>query len=216
MPRAERVWIRRSVLLLACAWPLCLHAAIVFAGPPWPARVTAAAIALGALIWAIADGRPAATLLAAGIAALLIATAAFSPQLLLFAPPAIINALLAIFFGASLLPGREPVIAAFARLEHGEALPPDLVHHARTVTWLWTLLLAAMAAIAAALAALVLAAQAPLELWSLFVNVVSYALVAALFVGEYLYRRVRFRHYRHASLAALLRNVRSASLFARR
>ena len=66
MPRAERVWIRRSVLLLACAWPLSLHAAILLAAPQWPARVTAAALALGALIWTIADGRPAAALLAAG------------------------------------------------------------------------------------------------------------------------------------------------------
>jgi len=211
MPRAERVWIRRSVLLLACAWPLSLHAAILFAAPQWPARVTAAALALGALIWTIADGRPAAALLAAGFFGLLAATVLYAPQLLLFAPPVVINTALAILFGASLRAGHEPVIAAFARIEHGEALPPDLARHARTITWLWTLLLAAMA-----VAAVALAAWAPLELWSLFANVVSYALVAALFVGEYLYRRVRFRHYRHASLTALLRNVRSASLFARR
>ena len=135
----------------------------------------------------------------------------YAPQLLLFAPPVVINTALAILFGASLRAGHEPVIAAFARIEHGGVLPPDLARHARTITWLWTLLLAAMA-----VAAVALAAWAPLELWSLFANVVSYALVAALFVGEYLYRRVRFRHYRHASLTALLRNVRSASLFARR
>jgi len=211
MPRAERVWIRRSVLLLACAWPLSLHAAIVLAGPPWPARVTAAAMALAALLWAIADGRLATAVLAAVIAALLGATAAWAPQLLLFAPPVLINAALAVFFGASLRRGHEPVIAAFARHERGEALPADLARHARTVTWLWTLLLTAMA-----FAALVLAAWAPLDAWSLFANVISYALVAALFVGEYVYRRMRFRHYRHASLTALLRNVRSANLFARR
>lgn len=211
MPRAERVWIRRSVLLLACAWPLSLHAAIVFAGPQWPARVTAAAMGLAALLWAVADGQLATAALAAGITALLGATAIWAPQLLLFAPPVLINAALAVFFGASLRRGREPVIAAFARLEHGEALPADLARHARTVTWLWALLLAAMA-----VAAFVLAAWAPLDAWSLFANIISYALVATLFAGEYLYRRMRFRHYRHASFTALLRNVRSANLFARR
>ena len=108
--------------------------------------------------------------------------------------------------------GREPVISLFARLEQGGAPPEDLARHARTVTWLWTLLLTAIAALAIALAALVLAAQATLETWSLFANVVSYALIGALFVGEYLYRRARFRHYRHASLPALLRNVRGATL----
>lgn len=211
MPRAERVWIRRSVLLLACAWPLSLHAAIVFAGPQWPARVTAAAIALGVLIWAIADGRPAAALLAAGLAALLAATMLYAPQLLLFAPPVILNAAFAAFFGASLRPGHEPVIGIYARHEQGGILPADLAQHARVVTLLWTILLAVMAALA-----LALALWAPLETWSLFSNVVFYAMVAALFIGEYLYRRVRFRHYRHASLTALLRNVRSANLFARR
>ncbi|MEK6244726.1 MAG: hypothetical protein AABM33_09515 [Pseudomonadota bacterium] len=211
MPRAQRVWIRRSVLLLACAWPLSLHYAIVFAAPEWSARVSATAMALGALIWAIADGRLAAAMLAAGIAVLLGATVLYAPQILLFAPPVIINAALAVFFGASLRTGREPVISVFARLEQGGVLPPDLARHARSVTWIWTLLLAAIAILVMALGI-----WAPLETWSLFANVVSYALIAALFIGEYLYRRVRFRHYRHASLAALLRNVRSANLFARR
>lgn len=208
------MWIRRSVLLLACAWPLSLHYAILFAAPEWPARVTAAAIALGALIWAIADGRLTAEILAAGIAVLLGATVLYAPQILLFAPPVIINAALAVFFGASLRPGREPVIGVIARLEQGGNLPLDLARHARSVTWIWTLLLAAIATLAVAFAI-----WAPLETWSLFANVVSYALIAALFTGEYLYRRLRFRHYRHASLAALLRNVRSVNLvklFARR
>lgn len=211
MSRAQRVWIRRSVLLLACAWPLSLHYAIVFAAPEWSARVTATAIALGAVIWATADGRAAAAILAAAIAALLGATLLYVPRVLLFAPPVMINAALAVFFGASLRIGREPVISVFARLEQGGVLPPDLARHARSVTWIWALLLAAIATLDMALAI-----WASLETWSLFTNIVDYALIAALFIGEYFYRRVRFRHYRHASLAALLRNVQSANRFARR
>ncbi len=210
MPSGDMVWLRRSVLLLALAWPISLHSAILFASPDWPARVTAAAIALGALIWACAARRLGATVLTVGIVALLGVTLFLSPKLLLFAPPVLINAVLAAFFGASLRPGREPVISAFARIEQGK-LQPDLARHARVITWCWTLLLAAIA-----ISALALAAWAPMETWSLFANVVSYALIAALFAGEYLYRRVRFRHYRHASLAALLRNVQRANLFARR
>ena len=210
MPRAESVWLRRSVMLLAIAWPLSLHTAILFAAPQWPARVTAAAIALAALIWAIVVARPGTVLLFVVIVALLGATLVLSPQLLLFAPTVLINAALAALFGASLRPGREPVISVFARLEQGE-LQPDLARHARLVTWCWTLLLATIAIIA-----LALAAWASMETWSLFANVVSYALIAALVTGEYLYRRVRYRHYRHASLAALLRNVRRDNPFARR
>jgi len=211
MPRAQRAWVRRSVLLLACAWPLSLHAAILFATPEWPARVNAATMGLAAVIWAIASARLVAGVLAVAIVALLAAVVLLAPQVLLFAPPIVINAALAAFFGASLRAGREPVICLFARIEQGDTLPPDLARHARAITWLWALLLAAMAA-----TALALAAFAPLETWSLFTNVVSYALIAVLFIGEYLYRRVRFRHYRHASLAGLLRNVRSVNLFARR
>lgn len=211
MPRTQRVWVRRSVLLLACAWPLSLHLAILFAAPPWPARVTAAALALGALIWAVAEPRPAVLLAAAALIALIAAAVLLAPPLLLFAPPVAINAALAVFFGASLRAGREPIINIFARHEQGGTLPPDLERHARLVTWLWTLLLAAMAA-----AALGLALFAPLERWSLFANVGVYVLLAALFIGEYCYRRLRFRHYRHATLAGLLRNVRGVNLFARR
>jgi uncharacterized membrane protein len=204
------VWLRRSVLLLVCAWPLSLHTAILFASPEWPARVNAAALALAALIWAAAAGRAVAAALAVALVALAGAVLVLSPQTLLFAPPVAINALLAAVFGASLRAGREPVIAVFARLEQG-SLQPDLARHARLVTWCWTILLAAIA-----VTALALAAWAPMETWSLFTNVVGYALIGALFTGEYLYRRLRYRHYRHASLAALVRNVRRANLFARR
>jgi hypothetical protein len=39
--------------------------------------------------------------------------------------------------------------------------------------------------------------------------------VAALFLGEFVYRRLRFRNYRHHSPLQLLRNVRGTNLFER-
>lgn len=210
MPSGDRVWLRRSILLLACAWPLSLHYAILFAAPEWPARINAAAAAIGVLIWAIAAGGLGAGVLAAALLAFLGGILVFSPRLLLFAPSVMINAAIAAVFAASLRPGYMPVISIFARLEHDE-LPPDLARHARLVTWFWALLLAAISIVS-----LVLAAWAPTEIWSLFANVVSYALIATLFTGEYLYRRLRFRHHSHASLLAVIRNVRRANLFARR
>ena len=210
MPSGDRVWLRRSILLLACAWPLSLHYAILFAAPEWPARINAAAAAIGVLIWAIAASGLGAGMLAAALLAFLGGILVFSPRLLLFAPSVMINAAIAAVFAASLRPGYMPVISIFARLEHDE-LPPDLARHARLVTWFWALLLAAISIVS-----LVLAAWAPIEIWSLFANVVGYALIATLFTGEYLYRRLRFRHHSHASLLAVIRNVRRANLFARR
>jgi uncharacterized membrane protein len=210
MPLGERVWLRRSVLLLVCAWPLALHSAIQFASPHWSIAVNTTAIAMCLAIWAIAASKRSARIAALALTALLAVIFAVAPQILLLAPPVLINGALAAVFAASLRPGREPVIAVFARLEQGK-LQPDLAQHARFITWLWTLLLAGIATTSLALAIL-----ASTQAWSMFTNVVSYVLIAILFVGEYLYRKVRFRHYRHATLPEMMRNVRRANLFARR
>lgn len=126
----------------------------------------------------------------------------YAPQLLLYAPPAVINVAFGLYFGTTLAPGREPRIATFARRVIGGDLPADRARYARGVTWIWTVFFFASAA-----AGLALAALAPLQVWSAFVNVVSYLLVAALFVGEYAYRRRRFPQHRHASLWAVIRAV---------
>jgi uncharacterized membrane protein len=126
----------------------------------------------------------------------------FAPLLLLFAPPAVLSIAFGIFFATTLRAGREPRIATFARLERGEALPPDLAVYTRRLTWIWTIFLFASAAIG-----LALAATAPIGTWSAFVNVGSYVAMGGLFVGEYLYRRVRYRQHRHGSLLGLIRIV---------
>ncbi len=203
--------MRGAVLALAVAWPLSLHLAVLLASPEWPARVNAAALALAALLAALANGRLRALAGLAASVAGLAAALLYAPQLLLFAPPVVINAAVAWFFGSSLRKGREPMISVFARREHGGALPPELERHALVVTWLWTLLPAF-----SSLASLALALWAPLEAWSFFTNVLVYLLLAALFVGEYLYRRLRYRQYGQASLVDFLRHLRSAGLSARR
>ena len=92
-------------------------------------------------------------------------------------------------------------------LEQG-TLSDELAAYTRTLTWLWTLLFAG-----AALASLLLALSGNRDAWSLFTNLVNYLLVAALFLGEFVYRRLRFRNYRHQSPFQLLRNVRRTNLF---
>jgi len=47
------------------------------------------------------------------------------------------------------------------------------------------------------------------------IRLVAGWLVGALFLGEFAYRRVRFRNYRHHSPLQLLRNVRRTKLFER-
>ena len=116
--------------------------------------------------------------------------------------PLAVNLALCGLFGRTLAAGREPMIARFARLERGEALPADLARYTRRLTVAWTVFFAMMAA-----TSLALAAWGPLAVWSLFTNVINYALVALFFVGEYAVRRVRFRHYRHLSPIEVVRRL---------
>ncbi len=114
-------------------------------------------------------------------------------------PPVLIDLALCWVFGRSLRHGAEPLITSFARHAHGGVLPPDRTAYTRRVTLLWTLLFGAMAAAAAWLAAF-----GPLRAWKLFVTVGSPALVAALFLGEFAWRRMRFRYHPPQRLADML------------
>lgn len=128
---------------------------------------------------------------------------------LLYIPPVAINLALCWLFGRTLVRGRTPLIARFAMMEQG-TLSAELAAYARMLTWLWTLLFAAAAA-----TAVLLALSGDRDAWSIFTNLVNYLLVAALFLGEFVYRKLRYRGYRHQSPLQLLRNVRRTSLFER-
>lgn len=128
---------------------------------------------------------------------------------LLYLPPVVINLALCWLFGRTLMRHRVPLIARFAMIEQG-TLSAELEVYTRRLTWIWTLLFAG-----AALASLLLALSGNRDAWSVFTNFVNYALVAALFLGEVLYRRLRFRNYRHQSPLQLLRNVRATGFFER-
>jgi uncharacterized membrane protein len=128
---------------------------------------------------------------------------------LLFLPPILINLALAWVFGRTLASGRLPLISRFALMEQ-ETLSAEVAAYTRTLTWLWTLLFVAAAGVSAALAL-----SGNRDAWSLFTNLINYLLVGALFLGEFVYRRLRFRDQQHHSPLQLLRNVKRAKLFGR-
>jgi uncharacterized membrane protein len=193
---------RRLGVALFLAYPVTAH----FARP-------AIAIALLTTLLAYIV----ASLLLPGAARWLVVVAAASTfflglpdaQWLLYLPPIAINVVLCWLFGRTLVRGRTPLIARFALMEQG-TLTEELAVYTRRLTWIWTLLFAGAAA-----ASLLLGVSGSRDAWSLFTNLVNYLLVAALFVGEFVYRRLRFRNYRHQSPLQLLRNVRRTSLFGR-
>lgn len=136
---------------------------------------------------------------------------------LLEALPIVIHALLAVWFGHTLAT-TEPLVQRFIiAIEGAERLQqPGVVAYARQVTWFWTLLLAAQAVL---MTVLLLCADrsglllrfglaAPVhvpERWAAaWLHLGSYALLAAAFLLEYLYRRRRLRHLTHPGLHDML------------
>ena len=117
------------------------------------------------------------------------------------AAPIAVNLALAAWFASTLRAGHEPMITRFARAERG-ALEADLAAYTRVLTWVWVALFVAVAGIDA-----VLAFAGTRAAWLAFTGAGGYLMVAALFLGEWVYRRWRFRHYRHASPLALVRQV---------
>jgi uncharacterized membrane protein len=130
---------------------------------------------------------------------------------LLDLPPILIPLALAWVFGRTLAKGRTPLVSRFAELEQGGVLTEELARYTRRLTWVWTAFLLALAAISAWLAA-----SGDRVAWSWFTNFAGYALLGALFLGEFAYRRVRYRNYRHDSPIKLAGRIRLAELFRHR
>lgn len=137
--------------------------------------------------------------------------------LLLECVPIAINVLLALLFGRSLRAGSTPLIARFIEVVEGrERLQmPGLARYARQLTWFWTLLTAAQALV---LAVLLLCAEpggllgqlglvspwpVPAGLAQAYAHGGGYALIAAAFVLENVFRRWHLRHLTHPRLHEL-------------
>ena len=103
------------------------------------------------------------------------------------------------WFGRTLRAGSEPLIARVARRVHGP-LAPGIESYIRQVTIAWCAFFAAQIAVS-----LGLFLFAPLEAWSMFVNVLNAPLVALMFAGEYLVRIVRHPDHPRASITTILR-----------
>lgn len=98
--------------------------------------------------------------------------------------PVAINGLLFALFATSLRSDHTPMITRLASLIRGGNMPAPVVIYTRRVTVVWTLFFLVLG-----VTGLLLAIFASLETWSIFANLYSYLLIAALFVLEFLFRR---------------------------
>lgn len=98
------------------------------------------------------------------------------------------------YFGRTLARAREPIITRFARRVHG-ALQPEMEIFTRRLTIAWCVFFAAQL-----ITSVLLFALAPLEAWSLFVNLLNLPLLVLMFAGQLIYRNVRHPDCPRASI----------------
>ncbi len=98
------------------------------------------------------------------------------------------------YFARTLVRGREPLISRFARSMHG-VLDPETSLFTRNATLAWCVFFAAQL-----IASALLFAFAPLGAWSLFINVLNLPLVALMFVGQFVYRKIGYPGCQGASV----------------
>lgn len=153
--------------------------------------VSLTSLVAGLLYPRLRQGRPGAWLALAGIAAALaLLSVSAGGRYILYLPSVVLPSLALFGFVRSLLPGHTAIVSEIAEAAHGP-LPPVLVAYTRTITWLWTLVIAAVLALD-----LYLIFAGRREAWSEFANCYIYPALAAVFLLEYLYRRWRFRNMR--------------------
>jgi uncharacterized membrane protein len=192
---------------LALGYPMLAHLAVMLADRrlQWLALVWLLGISLGA---ALLQGRAWAwvTWLVCGALIWWLVVEGHGLYAL-YVPPAAIPAALFLLFAGSLRAGSTPLVTRIATTMHDGALPEDLVKYTRQVTVLWAGVCATLF-----LSAVLLAMFATPVLWSLLTNVVHYLVLGLVFVLEYGWRRLRFRHHEHLGLFQFLRRMAQVRL----
>lgn len=105
------------------------------------------------------------------------------------------NLFLCALFASSLVRPREALVTRLARLTRGGTLPERAVPYTRAVTLAWAIFFATVATVSA-----LLFVWAPIAVWSLFANLLTWPLVVAMFAIEYAIRLRRLSDLEHVSI----------------
>jgi uncharacterized membrane protein len=187
---------------LALGYPLLAHLAVIL-HEQWLQWLALVWLLMVSLSGALLHRRPWAWIVfILGSAALYALVTMNQGLYALYVPPAVIPAALFILFARSLREGETPLVTNVATAIRGEPLPPDLLVYTRHVTQLWCVVCLALF-----ISAVTLAVWASPPLWSLMTNIVHYLVLGAVFVLEFAYRRIRFRHHEHTGLLQYLRRL---------
>ena len=203
--------------MLRAAWrfaPMLLAGALI--GLARLAGRADIAVLLGLLALALAVARrlPSPVRLLLGTAAAALAVSwpllrPMAPQRLAALLPPFGDLLLCAHFGATLWPGREPLISRYTRHDFGR-LPPECVGYTRGLTLLWAAVFAALAPLHAVLLLGLPPLMPPMD--GTVVMGGTVAALLALFLAEHVVRSLRFPQFGIATPARTLRAILSAHL----
>jgi uncharacterized membrane protein len=200
-----------AVVVFLTAWALIAHYGSAGEGSADLSVLLGVApvvTALGLLLWR--SSHPALT--GTGILVMLGGLAWYWPTLrdnialLFFIQHLGTNLALGTLFGRSLLGGGEALITQLARTVHQRELSERKYRYTRHATLAWTLFFLGNAAISAALWLL-----APQTVWSVFANLLSAPLLAAMFIGEHIWRNNALPPEERPSIAQVARAYRMRS-----
>jgi uncharacterized membrane protein len=194
------------IALLIAAYPVLVHASLVFAMPNLQV-VALVLFLLGIFGNSLMRGRLIAWLIFSALSAAVMMLGYFSLTLyLLYIAPIVIPLGLLILFGRTLLPGHIPLITAISDAARGP-LTPELEKYTRLLTQLWCVIFLLIITWSAILPWL----QQP-ELWSWFTNVINYGFVGAFFVIEFMVRKKIFPEHNHPGFIEYLRIIIKANI----
>lgn len=224
LPAAMGSSVRRLSTLLAVSYPLLAHATILL-DSSMLLYVSVLVLVAATLLPSMATGSTRAWLVALAVVATLMWLHRIDAAVVaLYLPPVAINAYLAWLFGKTLVAKRTPLIVRLVELLHGpeERLDGSIVRYASRLTLIWTVLFVSLALVNLSLALLARpsgllisagfepAVVVPREIWSLFANVLNYAIVASFFMVEYAYRWRRFPQQPYRGLMDFLQRAGAA------
>ena len=197
--------------LLLLTYPVVLHLGIYFGHIDLVIFYLAILLSLPFLFALLNRKKPGVWhIMAVGLAFMLLVLAAGNERLIVKSIPLTVNGALLWFFASTLVSGKTPLVTRFASLMR-EDMPYAVLVYTRWATIAWSVYFLMMFILS-----LILAIYAPIELWSFFSNVLSYVLLALMFLAEFTVRRMLVHEHMDYSFTEFiqrLRNVDFSSVF---
>lgn len=189
--------------LLLFTYPLVLHLGVYYSHLDVVLIYLAILLSLPILGSLLRKTKPGIwKIIAAGIACSLLLLENVNDQQVVMLIPFGVNLLMLWVFASTLGRGNVPLITRFASLMR-ENMPPAVVVYTRWATIAWSGYFLLMSILL-----LFFAIYAPIEVWSFFSNILSYFLLAMMFLIEFTFRRLFLRKYMDYSFTEFLLRLR--------